>query len=167
MRKAALIFILLVLFLMPKAVGAESVKELTEESERFDGSQVSFGGEVIGVMVRGGSAWVNILDNGYAIGIWCTAEDAESISFVGDYTHQGDYVSGEGIYHMACAEHGGDADIHARVFRISETGRTVERTPNLLLVLISIAVMAIAIFVSFYLWRARKEQKKIFPWPSY
>jgi len=167
MRKAAVILILLILLLTPRTARSEPVGELIEDPERFDGLQVSFSGEVIGVMIRGENAWVNILDEGYAIGIWCSAEDAKSITYVGDYLHIGDYVSGEGIYNVACIEHDGDTDIHASLFRVLEIGRTIERTTNLFLVLASIAALAIAVLVSFYLWRIRNEQKKIFPWPSY
>ncbi len=167
MKKAAMVFVLLMLLLTPGAAKAESAKELTEDSDRFDGSQVSFGGEVIGVMVQGEHAWVNILDGGYAIGVWCDAEKAEDINYVGDYAHVGDYVVGTGVYNMACAEHGGDSDVHASLIRVSAPGRTVSREPNLLLTLVSAVFLAAAIFVSFYLWRIRKEKRKISPWPTY
>jgi len=166
MKKIAIGVVLLLLLFVPSA-RAESVKELIEEPARFDGKQVSFEGEVIGVMVRGDQAWVNIFDRGASIGVWTRAEDAKGISFVGDYTHRGDIVKGVGIYHVACLEHGGDTDIHASSFLVSEKGRPIERRPSIPLVLLSALVVLIAVFVSFYLWRIRKERKKKFPWPFY
>lgn len=165
MKRVALL-VLLLLLLVPPARG-EALRELIDEPAAFDGRQVSFRGEVIGVMIRDDQAWVNIFDNGVAIGVWCRAEEARSISFVGDYTHQGDIVEGVGIYHMACPEHGGDTDIHALSLRVVEKGHQIERPLNLPLVLISVVITLVAVVLSYYLWHIRKEMKKRVPWPFY
>ncbi|MGC8817088.1 MAG: DNA-binding protein [Candidatus Hadarchaeum sp.] len=164
--KRALALILLLLLLVPTA-RAETLKELIDDPMAFDGKQVSFRGEVIGVMVRGEQAWINIFDNGLAIGIWCRAEEAREISYIGDYTHQGDIVAGVGIYHLACPEHGGDTDIHALSLSVVEKGHTVERPPDMLLVLLSLVIALAAVILSYYLWHIRKEMGKRTPWPFY
>jgi len=166
--KKAFIFAAILLTLMAPLASSESGQALIENAGRFDGMPVTFRGEVIGVMTRGDFAWVNLLDNeGYAIGIWCPAENAKKISFIGDYSHVGDNVQVAGTFHMACAEHGGDLDIHADNFTIVAQGREVDRSPSLPLAALSIVLAAVAIFITFYLWRIRKEREKILPWPSY
>ncbi|MEM2889732.1 MAG: hypothetical protein QW358_00070 [Candidatus Hadarchaeum sp.] len=162
-----IVFLFLLLFLLAPPARAEKLMEFINEPVNFDGRQVSFMGEVVGVMIRGDQAWVNIYDNGLAIGIWCEAEWVKNISFVGDYTHRGDTVEGVGIYHMACPEHGGDMDIHALSLLVVEKGHTIERPLNTLLVLLSVVIALAAVILSYYLWHIRKELGKRTPWPFY
>jgi len=165
--KKAFIFAAILFTLMAPLASSESGRELIENAGSFDGKAVTFRGEVIGVMTRGDFAWVNILDNGYAIGVWCRAENAKKVSFIGDYGHVGDTVEVIGTFHMACVEHGGDLDIHADNFTIVAQGREVDRSTSLPLAALSVILVAVAIFITFYLWRIRKEREKILPWPSY
>jgi len=167
MKKFVLPIVVILVLSMSGLAGAESGKVLIENSRDFDGNQVTFQGEVIGVMIRGNNAWVNVIDNGFAIGIWCSAENAKSISFTGDYTHVGDTVLVSGIFHMACSEHGGDVDIHADNFTLLSVGRGVERMPSLLAVVVSVVLMILAIFLIFWLRHLRKERGKIVPWPMH
>jgi len=155
----------MLLLLMVPLARAESGKALIENSAGFDGKTVTFRGEVVGVMMRGNFAWVNVLDNGIVIGVWCRAEDAGKVSVIGDYRHDGDNVEVIGTFHMACPEHGGDLDIHADNFTVVAAGRERDRPPSLLLVALSVAFVVAAIFVTFSLRRIRKEKEKIVPWP--
>jgi len=159
---------ILLLLMVPLARAEEVVsgRALIENSAGFDNKTVIFRGEVIGVMIRGDYAWVNVLDNeGIAIGVWCSAGDAGNISFIGDYGHVGDNVEAVGTFHMACIEHGGDLDIHADNFAVEAVGKELDRPISLPLVALSVALVAVAIFVAFYLRRIRKEREKIVPWP--
>lgn len=165
MKKIVLFVLVIVLLFTPAPAGAESGRELIKNSTSFDNKQVTFRGEVIGVMIRGDYAWVNILDNGYAIGVWVSAENARKVSVVGDYKHIGDTVEVAGTFHMACAEHGGDLDIHADNFTVVATGRELDRPISIPLVMLSVVLMATAIFMIYYLRRIRKEKEKIVPWP--
>ena len=165
MKKLALFLAAMLFLLVPAHAGAESGKELIENSKDFDGTTVTFQGEVIGVMIRGDNAWVNVLDNGYAIGILCSAENAKQISFTGDYTHVGDTVAVSGTFHMACPEHGGDLDIHADNLTVTARGRELDRTPSWQIVGLAAVLMAVAIFLMIWLRRRRKEIEKILPWP--
>ncbi|MGQ9787854.1 MAG: DNA-binding protein [Candidatus Hadarchaeaceae archaeon] len=165
MKRVAILVLLLLLLAPPTR--AETLKDLIDDPVAFDGKQVTFRGEVIGVMVRGDYAWVNIFDNGLAVGVWCRAEDAGLISLVGDYTHRGDIVEGFGIYHMACLEHGGDTDIHAVSLRVVDKGYQIERPLNMPLLLISVTITVAAVILSYYLWHIRKEMRKRAPWPFY
>jgi len=164
MKKISLL-IAIFLLLTPGIVRAESGRELLENAAGFDGKQVTYSGEVIGVLMSGDFAWVNILDNGYPIGVWCRATDAKKVSIIGDYKHLGDTVQVTGIFHMACAEHGGDLDIHADNLTVLEAGQELDRSVNLLLAAIGVILVVIAFLITFHLWRLRKEKEKIFPWP--
>jgi len=155
----------MLLLLMVPLASAESGKALIENSAGFDGKTVTFRGEVVGVMMRGNFAWVNVLDNEVAIGVWCRAEDARKVSVIGDYRHDGDTVEVTGTFHMACPEHGGDLDIHADNFTVAAAGRELDKPPSLLITAFSVILVAAAIFVVFSLRRIRKEKEKIVPWP--
>lgn len=165
MKRIVFPIALILALLMSGLAGAETGKELIENSRGFDGKKVTFQGEVIGVMTRENNAWVNVYDNGSVIGIWVGAENAKRVSVVGDYTHAGDTVAVTGTLHMACPEHGGDLDIHADNFTILTAGRVVARMPNVLVVVISVVLMILAIFLIFWLRHLRKESGKIVPWP--
>lgn len=165
MKKIAFFFAVMLLLLVPAHAVAESGKALIENSKGFDGKTVTFQGEVIEVMIRGDNAWVNVLGNGYAIGILCSAENARNISFTGDYTHVGDTVAVSGTFHMACPEHGGDLDIHADNLIVTVRGRELDRMPSWLIVGLAAVLMAVAIIITLWLAHRRKEIAKIRPWP--
>ena len=160
-------FFVICLLLLTSAVEAESGKTLVENSANFDGKTVVFRGEVIGVMIRGDFAWVNVLDDEVAIGIWVRAEDARKISFVGDYKHIGDLVEVVGTFHMTCPEHGGDLDIHADKFIVLSVGRELDRPLNLPFTMLSIGLVGGAIILALYLRHVRREREKMIPVPSY
>jgi hypothetical protein len=164
--KKAFIFAAILLTLMAPLASSESGQALIENANSFDNKTVTFRGEAIGVMIRGDYAWVNILDGDYAIGVWCRAVDAKKVSFIGDYSHVGDNVQVAGTFHMACDEHGGDLDIHADNLVVT-AGREVDRSADMRVVALSVALLAVAIIVVFYSWRIRNEKQKILPWPSY
>ena len=167
MKKIAAFILLLTFLLTPGLVRAESGKELTENPTSFDGKQVMFQGEVIGIMIRGDYAWVNLFDSGYAVGVWSRADDARMVSSIGDYNNLGDEVEVVGIFHMACLEHGGDMDVHAVTLEISSKGHAIERMPSFMIILVSVVLAVFAIFSSLYLRRVKRERKKLLPWPSY
>jgi len=131
---------------MPKAGNPQkspneaSSGTLVESPKKFDGTSVTFEGEAIGeAMVRGDMAWIHVNDDAYylrnveegaALGgynsgmaIWLPASEAEKIAHFGAYKYEGDVVRVEGVFNAACAEHGGDMDIHATSLEIVAAGR--------------------------------------------
>jgi len=114
--------------------------ELVNEPKRFDGVRIEFEGEAIGeVMHRGADAWLHLNDDAYMLKnveegaplggfnsgmpVWVPGELADRIEVFGDYKHQGDVVRIEGVFNAACAEHGGDMDIHADSLEVLAQGR--------------------------------------------
>ncbi len=128
--------LLIVLFLiLPISANAEnqsvSSTELIENASELNGNTVYYSGEVVGdILYRGDYAWINISDGANAIGIYIPTAEAEKIEYVGRYRVVGDTVSLTGTFHRACAEHGGDMDIHADTINITEKGYTVKDAPS-------------------------------------
>ncbi|MFA5144837.1 MAG: DNA-binding protein [Candidatus Omnitrophota bacterium] len=108
-----------------------SSSELINNAKQYDGKIVVYEGEVIGdVMARGDHAWVNINDGENAIGIWINSSLAKDIAYTGSYKSVGDGIEVTGVFHRACAEHGGDLDIHAQAIRKTTSGRNIREKLN-------------------------------------
>lgn len=116
--------------------------QLVEEPKRYDGTAVAFEGEAIGeAMVRGGGAWLHLNDDAYylrnveegallggynsGMPVWIPVREAAKVTTFGDFKHEGDVVRIEGTFNAACAEHGGDIDIHAVTLAVVRTGHAV------------------------------------------
>lgn len=119
-----------------------SSAELVETPKEHDGTEVTFRGEAIGeAMVRRDMAWLHINDDAYYVknveegahlggynsgmAVWIGAADAEQVTYFGDYKHEGDIIEARGMFNAACAEHGGDMDIHATALTVVAPGRNV------------------------------------------
>lgn len=102
--------------------------ELVENAHLYDGKTVIYEGEAIGdIMVRNGKhAWVNVNDGTYAIGVFGDKNLIKKIKRAGSYRYIGDTVRIKGIFHRACAEHGGDLDIHAQELSVIKPGKKIE-----------------------------------------
>ncbi|MFN4132833.1 MAG: hypothetical protein ACK4GQ_00455 [Candidatus Hadarchaeales archaeon] len=152
------IFVMFVVLLLLQPVGAESIKELLENSRTFDGKIVTITGEVIGVFKKENAGWINVFENGWAIGVLVSRAQAENITFVGDYRHLGDIVTVTGLFYMHCPYHGGGPDIHAENFMILSTGREIQRPPNPLTVFLSSLLLAATVYLAYYMKKLRKEK---------
>lgn len=104
----------------PRAVTST---EMIEQAKALDGQEVIYTGEAIGeVMARGDHAWVNVSDGANAIGLWLDANQASQIRTLGSYSFSGDRVTVSGVFHRACAEHGGDMDVHVSELSVVTQG---------------------------------------------
>lgn len=141
--------------------------ELVESPKQFDGTTVEFKGEVIGeVMVRGEYAWIHINDDPYylknveegaelggynsGMAIYLPASLTRGIGHYGDYKHEGDIVTIRGTFNAACAEHGGDMDIHAEELAVDVVGHHVVDVvyPWKLMLALIAALFAMGLFVA-------------------
>ena len=105
---------------------------LIEHAKELNGQDIIFQGEVIGdIMPRQDHYWINVLNNGTAIGIWITVEQRDAIKLSGLYGIQGDTVMIVGRFDRACAEHGGDLDIHASSVEIISKGMIMPQKLNI------------------------------------
>lgn len=148
----------------PNEIGSGA---LVERMREYDGMTVTFTGEAVGeAMVRGDHAWVHLNDDAYyeknveegaplggqntGMPVWVGADLAATIRVFGDYKHEGDVVRVTGVFHDACAEHGGDTDIHAQTLVVVHPGRRVvdEPKPAKLAWAAALSILAGALFVA-------------------
>jgi len=148
--------VILFLFILPVTARAESrvvtSTDLIENAASLDGDTVTYSGEVIGdILSRGDYAWINVSDGTNSIGIYIPDSEAKKIEYVGRYRVTGDTVSITGTFHRACAEHGGDLDIHATAVEIIEKGHSEEDNPSTSLLvtsgILTLCALAGAIFI--------------------
>jgi hypothetical protein len=125
----------------PVPVGVNS-SLLMNDSLYYDGREVVYFGEVVGVMKRGPHAWVNIQDDTYSIGVYLPVELVNDTLMAGSYSSKGDMVEVTGVFNRACPEHGGDADIHASKIRVVARGYPVEHPVSLSEIFLTISLLA-------------------------
>jgi hypothetical protein len=137
-----------------------SSSDLIDHAKDFDQTTVVFEGEVIGdILYRGQYAWLAVDDGSNTIGCYVTRAQAETISFVGGYGKRGDTVSVQGVFHRACAEHGGDLDIHASSVTILSVGARVPMPLSRLVTTLAIALPIPAAVLLFLVWKRRAASR--------
>jgi hypothetical protein len=156
-----------------------SSADLVEAPKEFDGTDVTFRGEVIGeAMVRGEMAWIHVNDDPYymknveeeaqlggynsGMAIWLPAGETETITYFGDYKHEGDIFEIEGVFNSACGEHGGDTDIHATTLTIIQAGHVVvdQIKPGKVVWAIALAFLALALYLINRYWQRGSESHR-------
>lgn len=146
MQKKALLFIIAVILLLAPAVAlaqsdSVSSNDLIDHAKDYDGTTVVYEGEVIGdILYRGDYAWLAVFDGSNTIGCYVSADQAKQISIVGGYGKRGDTIRVEGIFKRACAEHGGDLDIHADSVTVITRGASVHTPATKLVRTLAIAL---------------------------
>lgn len=132
------------------AADVVELNQLVENAEAMDGQTVTVTGEAIGeAMERGDHAWVNINDGTNAMGIWMPLDDAQRIKFFGDYKHIGDQLQVTGVFNQACAQHGGDVDIHSNSIMVMEAGYATEESVSSPKIIIGIVLVFLASVLGF------------------
>ncbi|MEA4887931.1 MAG: hypothetical protein VB070_00485 [Clostridiaceae bacterium] len=141
---------------MPALDGAS----LIEQAKALNGQDVSCQGEVIGdIMPRQDHYWINVLNNGTAVGIWITAEQRSLIGLAGRYGIQGDEVKIIGRFNRACSEHGGDLDIHAHSIEIVSKGYYIPQKLNITRLIIAAGFFILAVYGLIMLMKHRFLQR--------
>ena len=155
-----LLFVICLLgFASPVHAATISSNKLIDNAKQFDGRVVEYQGEVIGdIMVRQDYAWVNINDGQKAIGIWTPAKLTKEIKLVGSYRHIGDTIKVTGIFNRACADHGGDLDIHAQTIKLVAKGHKIEH-PIQSIKIVFIVVLIIGSILLLILPKLKKKKK--------
>ena len=144
--------------------------DLVEHPKTWNGQMIPFRGEAIGeAMFRGDTAWLHLNDDGYylknveegaglsgyntGMPVYLSAELARKVSIFGDYKHEGDIVEVRGVFNAACAQHGGDMDIHAVSLRTITPGHHAidQIRPWKVALAIALALLALV------LWQAERR----------
>jgi len=136
----------LVLFCITCFAQPVSSSELINNAKHYDGTTVSYSGEVIGdIMVRKEYAWININDGKNAIGIWIKKELIKDILYTGSYAAKGDLVEITGRFNRSCVEHGGDLDIHAQSINKISSGSKIFHSANKKEIKLILAIFSIIV----------------------
>ncbi len=159
LRGLILILLPLLLTVWASALDITPINSLIENAKELDGKEVTVQGEAIGEpLLRGEYCWVNINDGTNAIGIWMTAEDAKSITHYGSYKYKGDTIQVTGTFRRACAEHGGESDIHCKSLSITQAGDIMHYplSQGKLIAAIILLVLLVTLGLYVYLAKLRK-----------
>ena len=162
MHQKTVFFIIALLLLLAPAVAladgnAVGSNDLIDHAKDYDNQTVVYEGEVLGdILYRGDHAWLAVFDGSNTIGVFVTAEQAKQITVVGGYGKHGDTIRIEGVFHRACAEHGGDLDIHAETVNVLSVGATVQMPVSRLILTLAIALPLPAAALLFIVWKRRK-----------
>ena len=154
----------------PVSPNSPSSTDLVEHPKLWDGKTVTFRGEAIGErMVRGTYAWLHLNDDGYylknveegsglhgfnsGMPVWVSAELADRIKVFGDHKHEGEVVEVRGAFNAACAQHGGDMDVHAVTLSRVLPGRHAIDQVRLWKVVVALLLAVVALL----LWQAERS----------
>ena len=164
-KKALLVILTLLLLLVPAAALAEgesvNSNDLIDRAKDYDNQTIVYEGEVLGdILYRGDYAWLAVFDGSNTIGVYVTKTQADSISLVGGYGMRGDTVRISGVFHRACAEHGGDLDIHADTVTILEAGAPVAMPISRVVVALAALLPLPAAALLLLVWQRRKTTVK-------
>ena len=160
-QKTVFLIIALLLLLAPAVALADGnavgSNDLIDHAKDYDNQTVVYEGEVLGdILYRGDHAWLAVFDGSNTIGVFVTAEQAKQITVVGGYGKRGDTIRIEGVFHRACAEHGGDLDIHADTVKVLSVGASVQMPVSRLIMMLAIALPLPAAALLFIVWKRRK-----------
>ena len=134
---------------------------LTRVNRALDGGVVRVQGEAVGdkLAADDGGVWVNILgSSGTSVGVHMNAEQAESVTRLGDYNNSGTVVLVTGVYSVACHEHQGELDLHAQSVEVVDAGGAIEHTVDLEHGIGAIAVCLVGMcLLALFYWLRFKE----------
>jgi len=136
--------------------------ELVDAPSEWDARTVSFEGEAIGeAMHRTDGTWLHLNDDAYmyrnieegeplggfnsGMPVWIETDLAEKVTVFGDYTHEGDVVVVRGIFNAACAQHGGDMDIHAQSLSVKVPGHEVHEAVKPVKAAVAVVMLLLAV----------------------
>ena len=98
------------------------IGDLALADSYYDDQTVKVRGEVVGDAIRPmlegrDACWITLrdFDTGDTISVFVRASDLDKIDVYGAYGRVGTTLEIQGTYHLDCADHEGDSDIHATV----------------------------------------------------
>ncbi|GBR72870.1 hypothetical protein NO1_0327 [Candidatus Termititenax aidoneus] len=151
MRKIIFILLLTVLSL---AAQERSSGELLALPREYDNIPTLYRGEVIGdILARGENVWFNVSDGENAIGIFAPRRLAAEIQTTGKYLQRGDTVEILGKFSRACAEHGGELDIHAAQIKVLARGYALARPVSKFKIILSVLLAGVVLFLGRLDWQ--------------
>lgn len=155
MKRTLFIAFVLILLFPTIAVAEETIRysstQIIENAKDIDNQHIKYRGEIIGdPLVRGEFVWLSVNDGTSALSVHVSAELLPDSLIFGKYGIRGDILTFTGCFHRACAEHGGDLDIHVESLELNENGYTVPIQRSARFTIATGMVSAFAIASLFY-----------------
>ena len=110
-----------------------SIVDLSGADAYYDNQTVQVTGEVIGDSIRAGVSgrhrWITLSSQGDSatISVYMSNESASKIDTFGEYGTMGTILQVRGTFHLVCADHEGQSDLHAEAVTVIAPG---ERHPD-------------------------------------
>ena len=163
MLRKILFVLVLILFLGQFSLWAfsASLEEILSNPKDYDGKSVIVEAEVVGeVLGNDQGGWINILEQGYNIGIFSSSKDMFfPIKHWGSYKEKGDIIRIEGVFYEDCLQHN-ISDIHLESLKIISPGFRKEDIVSSNKKKIAIGLFIICLTVNLiYLIKVRHERK--------
>lgn len=155
MKRRAIICVLVVaLVALPSRALAEgripttTVAELISAESGMEGRSVTFRAEVVSEVLAGGDghAWINVLSDGAAIGVWVPRDLTSELEVFGDWRNTGDIVEVTGVFSEGCDIHGGDMDVHATEILLVTRGYERQHSISIWKLVVGLGGIALALF---------------------
>lgn len=123
-----------------------TLAELLDARRALDGKMVVFQGEAIGDIINAGNnrKWVLLDDNGAALSVLLTADQAKMITNLGRYGVKGTTLKVTGVYHIADAEEAGELDVRAYKVEVVSPGERFNKPVHLWKLVLGLGLCAIA-----------------------
>ena len=159
-RWALILTVFLFGLAQPVYAAQPTISELLKNPRQWDNQQIEITGEAIGdLMRRDEHVWLNLGDQGVAIGVWGEAALFDQVVNLGDYNHRGDIIRVTGEFHLACSEHGGDMDIHVQELEVVQAGYPVEHPVEEKRIVWAVIALLGSLFLGIPLYQRRRRQK--------
>lgn len=123
-----------------------TLAELLDARRALDGKMVVFQGEAIGDIINAGHnrKWVLLDDNGAALSVLLTTDQAKMITNLGRYGVKGTTLKVTGVYHIADAEEAGELDVRAYKVEVVSPGERFEKPVHLWKLALGLGLCAIS-----------------------
>lgn len=121
------------------------IKALLSAGERQDGRDVEIYGTPTGnpIVADVDHTWINVKERQAMIGVYASNDLADEIAHYADYGNLGDVVCIQGTYHLACPEHNGELDVHAKSLQVTSVGIAREHSAEPLFYLFGILLIVL------------------------
>lgn len=157
-HSAGIFLISLFVFLFPFTVQAAeiplpaSLSVLVEESPERNGKPFVIQGELVGEpLLDSGGVWLNILEEGNPMAVFCgdTLASMAATLAGGNHGRIGNRIRVEGILRRICPDHGGDLDFHAISCTIIGAPKEIQDLPKPeeLIILSVLSLLALVVSV--------------------
>ncbi len=152
----------------PSTYSSVDIHALLSAGTRQNDREVVFTGEATGspIIADANHVWVNVKNGGAMVGVYMDAQLAEQITHYARYEHTGDMITVQGVYHLACADHNGELEVHAESIEVNAQGESWASTvsPAMYVFGILFIVLGFALTLLRQTLHGRMRLRNLFKW---